>query len=70
MQVGKGFETLLETILMDFGSNLGGKLGPSSLINLSNIDHRTVLKKYPNIASKNVTQGDAGVTRAGGGWVP
>ena len=41
----------LGTILVDFGSNLGGKLGPSSLQNLSNIDQRTILKRSPKIAS-------------------
>ena len=55
MQVGMGFGTLLERILMDFGSNLGGKLGPSSFQNLSNIDQRTKLKKHLKIASKKVT---------------
>ena len=58
MQVGMGFGTLLERILVDFGSNLGGKLGPSWLQNQSKIDQRTMLKKGLKIASKNVTQHD------------
>ena len=51
MQVGMAFGTLLERILVDFGSNLGGKLEPSCLQNLSNIDQRTKLKKHLKIAS-------------------
>ena len=46
MQVGMAFGTLLERILVDFGSNLGGKLAPTCLQNLSNIDQRTKLKKH------------------------
>ena len=56
MQVGMGFGTLLERILVDFGSNLGGKLGPNSLQNLSHIDQRTRLKKHLKIASEKVTR--------------
>ena len=70
MQVGMGFGTLLERILVDFGTNLGGKLGPNSLQNLSNIDQRTKLKKHLKIASENVTRLYAGRSRpvqAGGG---
>ena len=57
MQVGMGFGTLLERILMDFGSNLGGKLGPSCLQNLSNIDQRTKLKKHLKITKNPGTRG-------------
>ena len=73
MQVGMGFGTLLERILVHLGSNLGGKLGPNSLQNLSNIDQRTRLKRHLKIASEKVMRADAGRSgpvQAGGGWVP
>ena len=66
MQVGMAFGTLLERILVDFGSNLGGKLEPSSLQNLSNMDQNTMLDKYPKNASQKVTQAMRGSASRGG----
>ena len=67
MQVGMGFGTLLERILVDFGSNLGGKLGPNSLQNLSNIDQKTELKKHLKIAPSNEPRVYARRSGLGGG---
>ena len=69
MQVGMGFGALFGTILGDFGTKLGGKLGPSWLQNRPKIDQGTMLKKGLKIASKKVMRAGPGRSKPGG-WVP
>ena len=46
MQVGMGFGWLLDRFLLDFGSKLGGKLGPSWHQNRRKWDTKTMSKNH------------------------
>ena len=61
MQVGMGFGWLLGRFLIDFYSNLEGKLGPSWLQNRRKWDTKTMSKNHPKSEAAVLRKGYARV---------